>query len=59
MGVYGHSYTLANSANHQLGAPTVGGGQSGPWTQQMGFLGYNEVYKFNQKLYLRKKFNQH
>lgn len=44
---YGRTFTLADPTNYSLYAPTVGGGLVGPYTQQIGILGYNEVYKFN------------
>src|SRR5699024_9626978 len=41
--LYGRTFTLAGSANG-IGAPTVGnGGEAGPYTRQLGMLGYNEV----------------
>lgn len=40
--LYGRSFTLANAANSQIGAATIGGGSAGPYTQQAGVLGYNE-----------------
>uniref|UniRef100_A0A182IVU9 chitinase n=1 Tax=Anopheles atroparvus TaxID=41427 RepID=A0A182IVU9_ANOAO len=40
--LYGRSFTLANAANSQIGAATIGGGTAGPYTQQAGVLGYNE-----------------
>lgn len=43
MGVYGRTYTLASASNNKLGAPVVNAGTQGPYTQEMGMLGYNEV----------------
>uniref|UniRef100_A0A182SA33 chitinase n=1 Tax=Anopheles maculatus TaxID=74869 RepID=A0A182SA33_9DIPT len=40
--LYGRSFTLANAANSQVGAPAVGGGIAGPYTRQAGVMGYNE-----------------
>ncbi|CAG9820380.1 unnamed protein product [Phaedon cochleariae] len=40
---YGRSFTLKDPNNTQLYAPNVGGGRSGPYTRQEGFLGYNEI----------------
>lgn len=40
---YGRSFTLANPSNNGVGAPAVGGGNSGPYTRQTGMLGYNEI----------------
>ena len=44
MGTYGHSYTLANAANTEIGAKITGPGTAGPYTRQAGTLGYNEVF---------------
>ncbi|KAL5291960.1 CHIA.2 family protein [Megaselia abdita] len=45
MGVafYGRTFTLANSANNGIGAASNGPGSPGPYTQESGFLGYNEI----------------
>ncbi|XP_054155860.1 probable chitinase 10 [Oppia nitens] len=44
MGTYGRTFTLANPANHGLGAPAVGkGGKPGKYTEEEGMLGYNEI----------------
>ncbi|XP_076759553.1 chitinase-3-like protein 1 isoform X1 [Xylocopa sonorina] len=43
---YGRSFTLANSANNKVGAPTVSGGKAGPYTQETGTLGYNEICEY-------------
>jgi chitinase len=43
VGFYGRSYTLASAANNGVGAPTIGAGAAGPYTQEPGFLGYNEI----------------
>lgn len=45
MGVpaYGRSFTLENSNNHSINAPTNGGGQAGTFTQAPGFLSYYEI----------------
>ncbi|XP_019864946.2 acidic mammalian chitinase [Aethina tumida] len=43
MGVYGRTYTLASASNNKLGAPVVNAGTQGPYTQEMGMLGYNEI----------------
>ena len=46
---YGKSFTLANQANHGVGATSVGAGQPGPFTREGGSLGYNEVtFKLSQ-----------
>ncbi|XP_028140236.1 chitotriosidase-1 [Diabrotica virgifera virgifera] len=48
MGVvlYGRSFTLADKNNTALYAPVLGGGEEGPYTQQSGYLGYNEICKY-------------
>lgn len=43
MGTYGRSFTLTNPSQNGIGAPTAGAGNAGPYTSQMGMLGYNEV----------------
>ncbi|RZC41996.1 Glyco hydro 18 domain containing protein [Asbolus verrucosus] len=43
LGTYGRTFTLANASNPDLYAPTYGGGDAGPYTRQMGVIGYNEV----------------
>lgn len=40
---YGRSFTLRSASEHDVGAPTNGPGQGGPYTYESGFLGYNEV----------------
>jgi chitinase len=40
---YGRTYTLANPSSSGLGAPVYGTGNPGPYTQESGFLGYNEI----------------
>ncbi|XP_017890421.1 acidic mammalian chitinase-like [Ceratina calcarata] len=40
---YGRSFTLANPGNNGVGAPASGPGNSGPYTQATGMLGYNEI----------------
>jgi chitinase len=46
IGSYGHSFTLQNAANNGVGAPTKGAGKPGPYTQEEGYLGYNDVQQF-------------
>lgn len=43
--LYGQSFTLAESKNHGLNAPTYGGGEAGEGTRARGFLAYYEVNK--------------
>lgn len=43
MATYGHSFTLADPAQHGFYATTWGPGTAGPYTRQSGTLGYNEV----------------
>ncbi|XP_065077176.1 acidic mammalian chitinase-like [Ochlerotatus camptorhynchus] len=40
---YGRSFTLRSAGEHDVGAPTNGPGQGGPYTYESGFLGYNEI----------------
>lgn len=48
---YGRSFTLRSTSEHNVGAPTNGPGQGGPYSYESGFLGYNEVC---EKLLLEK-----
>ncbi|XP_021915423.1 acidic mammalian chitinase-like [Zootermopsis nevadensis] len=43
--LYGRTYILADPEQHGLGAPTIGNGVSGPYTQEPGFLSYYEICK--------------
>ncbi|XP_072764970.1 chitinase-3-like protein 1 [Anoplolepis gracilipes] len=43
---YGRSFTLADKNQNGLGAPTRGAGAAGPYTQEPGTLGYNEICEF-------------
>lgn len=40
---YGRTFTLRSASEHDVGAPTNGPGQGGPYTFESGFLGYNEI----------------
>jgi chitinase len=40
---YGRSFTLQSATNNGVGVPAKGAGKPGPYTQQGGYLGYNEV----------------
>jgi GH18 family chitinase len=40
---YGRSYTLSNANSPGIGASASGPGAVGPYTQESGFIGYNEV----------------
>lgn len=44
--LYVRTFTLASPSNNDVGAPIVGGGNAGPYTQTSGFLGYMEVSFF-------------
>jgi chitinase len=46
IGTYGRSFTLQSATNNGVGAPTTGAGNAGPYTQEAGYLGYNEVQQF-------------
>nr|QAX32943.1 midgut-specific chitinase [Diabrotica virgifera virgifera] len=43
---YGRTFTLADKNNTALYAPVKGGGRVGPYSQQSGYLGYNEICKY-------------
>ncbi|GFG35165.1 hypothetical protein Cfor_12741 [Coptotermes formosanus] len=43
IGTYGRSFTLKSASNNGVGASTTGAGQPGPYTQESGYLGYNEI----------------
>jgi chitinase len=41
--IYGRTFTLADPGNNGVGAPAVGPGLAGKWTETEGFLSYGEV----------------
>ncbi|XP_039482039.1 probable chitinase 10 isoform X2 [Drosophila santomea] len=43
MPLYGQSFSLAETTNHQLNAPTYGGGEAGEATRARGFLAFYEI----------------
>ncbi|XP_076164931.1 chitinase-3-like protein 1 [Ptiloglossa arizonensis] len=43
---YGRSFTLVNPVNNGIGALSSGPGNAGPYTQQGGTLGYNEICSY-------------
>lgn len=43
MPLYGRSFTLDNSKNNGIGAAAHEKGVAGPYTQEPGTLGYNEI----------------
>lgn len=43
MPTYGRSFTLSNSANTNVNAPSSGGGTAGVYTKEAGFLAYYEI----------------
>lgn len=49
MPVYGRTFTLADPAQFDIGAPTTGGGDSGRYTGEAGFLSYYEICDFLHK----------
>lgn len=50
IGEYGRSFTLSSTSNTGVGASSSGAGTSGPYTQEAGMLGYNEVGIFLRNL---------
>lgn len=44
MPTYGRSFTLVDKDKFDIGAPASGGGVSGNFTNESGFLSYYEVY---------------
>lgn len=56
--LYGRSFTLENLTIIGVGAPIVGGGQPGPYTQEAGVLSYYEVCLLREgadKLYIESQ----
>lgn len=49
LAMYGRTFTLSSSSNTALGAPVSGAGNSGPYTQEAGMLGYNEICELQLK----------
>ncbi|XP_064211811.1 acidic mammalian chitinase-like [Tribolium castaneum] len=45
---YGHSYILTNPGDHGLNAPSSAPGNPGPYTDNLGTLGYNEICEFHK-----------
>ncbi|XP_058834502.1 acidic mammalian chitinase-like [Topomyia yanbarensis] len=43
MPLYGRTYTLSDVNQNGIGAPVSGAGTAGPYTQEAGFMGYNEI----------------
>lgn len=43
LGFYGHTFQLAGAGRTGVGAPTVGAGAAGPFTQQQGTASYLEI----------------
>ncbi|KAF3819506.1 hypothetical protein GH733_015015 [Mirounga leonina] len=43
---YGHTFTLSDSSNTGIGAPTSGAGPAGPYAGQAGFWAYLEICTF-------------
>ncbi|KAM7354055.1 chitinase 10 [Cochliomyia hominivorax] len=46
MPMYGQSFSLAEAKNHDLNAPTYGGGEAGEATRARGFLSYYEICSY-------------
>jgi chitinase len=43
LGTYGRGFSLADPNNSSLYAGTYGGSEAGPYTREMGVIGYNEI----------------
>ena len=43
LATYGRTFTLVNSSNTEIGAPSSGPGEPGKYTREKGFLSYFEV----------------
>ncbi len=43
LATYGRTFTLANSSNTEIGAPSIGPGEAGKYTREKGFMSYYEV----------------
>ncbi|XP_033739243.1 LOW QUALITY PROTEIN: uncharacterized protein LOC117326594 [Pecten maximus] len=59
MALYGRTFTLANTGNVGLGAPTTGPGNQGPYTEEPGTLAYYEVCKNLEKGWTRVWNDEH
>ncbi|XP_072932280.1 probable chitinase 10 [Epargyreus clarus] len=46
MPTYGRSFTLINETQFDIGAPASGGGQTGRFTNEAGFMSYYEICEF-------------
>lgn len=46
---YGRAFTLAHPANNKVGSASTGPGIAGPYTQEAGMLGYNEICEMHLK----------
>ncbi|XP_005191759.1 probable chitinase 10 [Musca domestica] len=49
MPMYGQSFSLAQASDHDLNAPTYGGGEAGEATRARGFLAYYEICTYIRK----------
>ncbi|XP_017486088.1 PREDICTED: probable chitinase 3 [Rhagoletis zephyria] len=49
MPMYGQSFSLAQASDHDLNAPTYGGGEAGEATRARGFLAYYEICSYIRK----------
>lgn len=49
MPMYGQSFSLAQTNDNQLNAPTYGGGEAGEATRARGFLAYYEICSYIQR----------
>ncbi|KAK6171602.1 hypothetical protein SNE40_019753 [Patella caerulea] len=51
MALYGRTFTLLDSANHQPGAPVTGPGKAGQYSGEAGFIAYYEICKMDKQVY--------
>ncbi|XP_043526629.1 chitinase-3-like protein 1 [Frieseomelitta varia] len=57
---YGRSFTLSNPSYNTVGSSTNGPGRPGPYTQESGMLGYNEICEYvKQGWTVRREPEQH
>lgn len=59
LALYGRTFTLANSWDFGLGAPTIGPGIEGPYTNATGYLAYYEICKYMEQGWTRVWDDEH